>query len=170
MVSVRDGHVSVQNKAGETTEIAFGACVWATGIAMNPLVRELQQAFPESQTHFRSLLTDEYLRVKGSDGSIWAFGDAATIDQPRALQRADELFELADVNKVGQGGGWEFELWLGVRTLLLCSQARAAGAACLLATQCPAFCAHPGLATGHRIQQRLLSTPQGILQGRLRLC
>jgi NADH dehydrogenase FAD-containing subunit len=48
----------------------------------------------------RSLLTDEYLRVKGSDGSIWAFGDAATIDQPRALQRADELFELADVNKV----------------------------------------------------------------------
>jgi hypothetical protein len=48
----------------------------------------------------RSLLTDEYLRVKGSDGSIWAFGDAATIDQPRALQRADELFEQADVDKV----------------------------------------------------------------------
>jgi len=52
----------------------------------------------------RSLLTDEYLRVKGSDGSIWAFGDAATIDQPRALQRADELFEQADVNKVGRPG------------------------------------------------------------------
>lgn len=48
----------------------------------------------------RSLLTDEFLRVKGSDGSIWAFGDAATIDQPRALQRADELFEQADVDKV----------------------------------------------------------------------
>jgi NADH:ubiquinone reductase (non-electrogenic) len=48
----------------------------------------------------RSLLTDEFLRVKGSDGSIWAFGDAATIDQPRALQRADELFELADIDKV----------------------------------------------------------------------
>jgi hypothetical protein len=42
--------------------------------------------------------------VKGSDGSIWAFGDAATIDQPRALQRADELFEKADVDKVGVGG------------------------------------------------------------------
>lgn len=51
----------------------------------------------------RSLLTDEFLRVKGSDGSIWAFGDAATIDQPRALQRADELFEQADVDKVGAG-------------------------------------------------------------------
>jgi len=101
VVSVRDGHVSVVNKAGAETEIAFGACVWATGIAMNPLVKDLQQAFPESQTHFRSLLTDEFLRVKGSDGSIWAFGDAATIDQPRALQRADELFEQADVNKDG---------------------------------------------------------------------
>ena len=40
------------------------------------------------------------MRVKGSDGSIWAFGDASTIDQPRALQRADELFELADTDKV----------------------------------------------------------------------
>lgn len=38
--------------------------------------------------------------MKGSDGSIWAFGDAATIEQPRALQRADELFEQADVDKV----------------------------------------------------------------------
>lgn len=102
VVGVRDGHVSVVNKAGEESEIAFGACVWATGIAMNPLVKEIQQAFPEQQTHFRSLLTDEYLRVKGSDGSIWAFGDAATIDQPRALQRADELFEQADVDKNGR--------------------------------------------------------------------
>jgi hypothetical protein len=48
----------------------------------------------------RSALTDDYLRVKGGDGSIWAFGDASTIDQPRALQRADDLFEQADTNKV----------------------------------------------------------------------
>lgn len=53
VVGVRDGHVSVVNKAGEQSEIAFGACVWATGIAMNPLVKEIQQAFPEQQTHFR---------------------------------------------------------------------------------------------------------------------
>lgn len=53
VVGVRDGHVSVVNKAGEESEIAFGACVWATGIAMNPLVKEIQQAYPETQTHFR---------------------------------------------------------------------------------------------------------------------
>lgn len=57
VVGVRDGHVSVVNKAGEENEIAFGACVWATGIAMNPLVKEIQQAYPEQQTHFRWELT-----------------------------------------------------------------------------------------------------------------
>lgn len=33
------------------------------------------------QNHFRSAVTDEYLRVKGSNGSIFALGDAATIEQ-----------------------------------------------------------------------------------------
>jgi NADH:ubiquinone reductase (non-electrogenic) len=52
VASVRDGHVAVVPKSGEEYEIAFGSCVWATGIAMNPLIKELQQLFPE-QTHFR---------------------------------------------------------------------------------------------------------------------
>jgi hypothetical protein len=46
-----------------------------------------------------SVVTDDFLRVKGSDGSMFAFGDASTIDQPRALQRADELFAQADKDK-----------------------------------------------------------------------
>jgi hypothetical protein len=49
------------------------------------------------------------MRVKGSNGSVFAFGDACTIDQEKALAHADELFELADVNKVrlrvGLAGG-----------------------------------------------------------------
>eukprot|EP00775_Hariotina_reticulata_P004476 gene4476-4730_t len=101
VMSVRDGYVKVANKNKEEYEIPFGACVWATGIAMHPLVKELQAAFPQEQNHFRSALTDEYLRVKGSDGSIWAFGDASTIDQPKALDYADKLFEQADINKDG---------------------------------------------------------------------
>lgn len=95
--------VTVVNKAGEESEIKFGACVWATGIAMNPLVKQLQEVLP-GQTHFRSLLTDEFLRVKGSDGSIWAFGDAATVDQPKAGEVVDRLFEQADRDKVGGAG------------------------------------------------------------------
>lgn len=53
VASVRDGYVTVVKKSGEEYEIPFGSCVWATGIAMNPLVKELQQYFPEQQTHFR---------------------------------------------------------------------------------------------------------------------
>ena len=29
----------------------------------------------------RSILTDEYMRVKGSEGSMFAFGDSSTVDQ-----------------------------------------------------------------------------------------
>jgi hypothetical protein len=52
VASVRDGYVKVVSKSGSESEIAFGACVWATGIAMNPLVKQLQEVMPE-QTHFR---------------------------------------------------------------------------------------------------------------------
>lgn len=40
----------------------------------------------------RSIVTDDFLRVKGSSGTIFAMGDAATIDQPRALARAQVPF------------------------------------------------------------------------------
>ena len=49
---MRDGYVSVVNKAGEETELPFGACVWATGIAMNPLLKQIQEVLP-GQNHFR---------------------------------------------------------------------------------------------------------------------
>lgn len=46
------------------------------------LLLQLQEKLPKgSQTHFRSIITDEYLRVKGSNDSIYAIGDAATIEQ-----------------------------------------------------------------------------------------
>ena len=100
----------------QVTELPFGACVWATGIAMHPLVKQLQErlapgtqvrtcpcahsrcgvvggrvarrsAVPRScssQTHFRSVVTDEYLRVLGGGGALFALGDASTIQQQKA--------------------------------------------------------------------------------------
>jgi NADH:ubiquinone reductase (non-electrogenic) len=47
------------------------------------------------------VLTDDHLRVKGSDGTIFACGDAATIHFPNSLEVANELFERADEDKVG---------------------------------------------------------------------
>lgn len=101
VASVSDGVVNVVNKANETNEIKFGACVWATGVAMNPLIKAMQSKLP-GQNHFRSILTDEKLCVLGSKGSIYAIGDAATIYQPKALEHADELFVKADKNKDDQ--------------------------------------------------------------------
>jgi NADH dehydrogenase len=43
------------------------------------------------------LLTDQYLRVQGvNDGSIFALGDCATIQQPKLVDRIELLFEEAD--------------------------------------------------------------------------
>jgi NADH:ubiquinone reductase (non-electrogenic) len=95
--------VTIVDKDGKESEIPFGACVWATGVAMHPLVKQLQERLPEgAQTHFRSVVTDEFLSVKGSNGSIFAFGDAATIEQQRALDAAEDLFGQADANKDGK--------------------------------------------------------------------
>lgn len=102
--SVSSDCVTTVDKEGLETRIPLGACVWATGIAMNPLVKDLQGVLPEgSQTHFRSIVTDEYLRVRGApDGSMFAIGDAATIEQQKALDKADELFIKGDADGNGR--------------------------------------------------------------------
>ncbi|WIA41047.1 hypothetical protein OEZ86_004683 [Tetradesmus obliquus] len=102
VASVSEGRVSVVDNCGNVFDIPFGACVWSTGIAMSPLAQQLKELFPEEQTHARSVLTDDFMRVLGSNNSIWAFGDAATIAQPHAASRADELFEYADMNGDGK--------------------------------------------------------------------
>lgn len=74
-----------------------------TAAAPLPFPQDLIQGLPkEDQTNFRSILTDGYLRVKGSGGSIYAMGDAATIEQPKALGRARQLFEEGDTNRDGR--------------------------------------------------------------------
>ena len=96
------GCVRVQGADGSQTDIPFGACVWATGVAMHPLVKQLASKLPAgTQTHFRSAVTNGYLEVDGSDGSIFALGDAATLRQDRALDAAAALFDRADIDNNG---------------------------------------------------------------------
>ena len=40
--SVSKNCVSVAGPGGHVVDIPFGACVWATGVAMSPLVKQLQ--------------------------------------------------------------------------------------------------------------------------------
>ena len=97
------GYVRVQAADGTVDDVPFGACVWATGVAMHPLVQQLQKKLPDgAQTHFRSAVTNGWLEVDGAGGSIFALGDAATIRQDRALDAANSLFDRADVDGNGR--------------------------------------------------------------------
>jgi hypothetical protein len=84
---------------------------------MNPQTSTLHpQTSPPSTLHTlapRSILTDEYMRVKGSDGSIFAFGDSSTIYQPKAMDYAERLFEEVR----GTEGGRVVWVWEGERLL-----------------------------------------------------
>ena len=95
VLAVRDGEVAVKLATGETQTVPFGTCVWATGVAMHPLVARLKDALaaPQHQTSLQGLVVDGSLRVKGAPGgSIFALGDCAVVGQEKALARAAELF------------------------------------------------------------------------------
>ena len=81
---------------GAVEEIPAGLSVWCSGIKLNPLCEKIMDKLPAgSQENRRSLATDKNLRVKGSNGTIFAIGDCATMERPRSLSKALELFKTA---------------------------------------------------------------------------
>jgi NADH:ubiquinone reductase (non-electrogenic) len=87
-------------KNGGLRELPFGMCVWCSGIKLNELAEKLRGALPEgTQPNVRSLTTDASLRVKGSDGTIFALGDCATIELKTAAAHAGAM--LAPGERLG---------------------------------------------------------------------
>lgn len=80
----------------EQKVIPFGMCVWASGVRPNDVSLDLAKSFGT-----RMLETDPFLRVRGSEGSIFALGDCAKISMPSMKAAAKQLFEQADTNKDG---------------------------------------------------------------------
>lgn len=88
--------VMTDKNTGETEEVPAGLAVWCSGIKLNPLCEKIMDTLPEgSQSNRRSLATDKNLRVKGSSGTIFAVGDCATIERPRSMEKAIELYRSA---------------------------------------------------------------------------
>lgn len=88
--------VVADRSTGVESEVPFGLAVWASGIKLNALCEKIIDDLPAgSQENRRSLITDKGLRVKGSGGSIFALGDCATVERPRSLAKAEELFKEA---------------------------------------------------------------------------
>lgn len=94
VTAVKDGILCLKDRKTEEEQLLpFGLCVWATGIGLNPLCQSLIASLPEgSQDNIRSLKVDKYLRVLGSNGTIFAVGDCATVVRPKSFARAEELF------------------------------------------------------------------------------
>lgn len=108
--------VKMRGQDGKIVEIAHGMCVWAAGIKEHGLTTNLKASLVELnegvselnvtslQVPARGIITDEYLQVRGSAGSIFALGDCATVRHDRTLPFAKQLFKAADVERAGRIG------------------------------------------------------------------
>ena len=59
------------------TTLDFGTMVWSAGLAPRKFTADLDEATVPRHERSQRILIDEFLRVKGHEGSIWAIGDAA---------------------------------------------------------------------------------------------
>jgi len=103
----------VRNSDGEAVSLKYGCTVWAAGIKEHSLTTKLKESLIErnqtiSELNVTSLkapakgiITDEWLHVRGSAGSIFAIGDAATVRHDRTLPFAKQLFDAADADGTG---------------------------------------------------------------------
>jgi len=101
---VKQREVVVQLKGtNEFQSLPCSVVVWATGIKARPLTNKIRETIGLNfQSNRMGLLTDRYLRVKGvSDGSIFAIGDCATIQQEKLVDKIQLLFEEADSEQRG---------------------------------------------------------------------
>ncbi|CAF1171120.1 unnamed protein product [Adineta steineri] len=102
--SIKQREVVVQFKgSNELISIPCSVVVWATGIKARPITNRIREIIGlKAQSNRMGILTDRYLRAKGvTDGSIFAIGDCATIEQPKLVDQIQTLFEEADTQRRG---------------------------------------------------------------------
>ena len=73
-------------KLSDDSELPFGTLVWSAGLQQTKFTEAL--GLPKAPNV--RLIVDDYLRVKGYEGSIWALGDAA-------VNESEPLPQLAQV-------------------------------------------------------------------------
>ncbi|KAG7356208.1 pyridine nucleotide-disulfide oxidoreductase [Nitzschia inconspicua] len=72
------------------TKLEFGTMVWSAGLAPQDFTSSLQDTL-ELHPRTKRIVVDEYLRVKGYEGSIWAIGDAAVNRQGTPLPQLAQV-------------------------------------------------------------------------------
>lgn len=88
--------------------VPSGFTLWSTGIAMSPFTKRVTEILP-NQSHLKALQIDSHLRVKGAPlGSMYALGDASTIDT-RLIDQLYDFVDRYDKDKDGKLSYSEFE-------------------------------------------------------------
>jgi len=65
---------------GGQKTLDYGVCVWAAGTEPRPITRSLLSKLPNQDEKRGKVATDQWLRVKGTNGTIFALGDCSYID------------------------------------------------------------------------------------------
>ncbi|CAE7431774.1 NDB1 [Symbiodinium sp. CCMP2592] len=105
--------IQMKKKDGEAVALEYGCVVWAAGIRQNELTNQLKDSLIKLnegvsdsnvnilKTPANGIITDDWLQVRGSGGSIYALGDAASVRHERTSPYADSLFQAADLDNSG---------------------------------------------------------------------
>ncbi|CAJ1433748.1 unnamed protein product [Effrenium voratum] len=105
--------IRMKQRLGEQMSLKYGCVVWAAGIKQNDLTLGLKNGLMELnegvsdknlavlKTPANGIITDDWLQVRGSGGSIFALGDAASVRHERTSPYAEQLFTAADLDNSG---------------------------------------------------------------------
>ncbi|PPQ70424.1 hypothetical protein CVT24_013174, partial [Panaeolus cyanescens] len=95
---VKEKSVVLQMPDKSIQEVPCGLVVWAAGNKGRKLTQDLMAKLPEDQTNRRGITVDECMRMKGTNGTIFAIGDCtATSYAPTAQVASQQGAYLARV-------------------------------------------------------------------------
>ncbi|KAF8664134.1 hypothetical protein AX16_000824 [Volvariella volvacea WC 439] len=88
--AVKEKSVVLKMPDGSIKEVPCGLVVWAAGNKGRKITQDLMAQFPNEQTVRRGISVDDHLRLKGSDGSIFAIGDCTATSYAPTAQVASQ--------------------------------------------------------------------------------
>ncbi|KAF8960637.1 NADH dehydrogenase [Flammula alnicola] len=87
---VKDKSVVLQMPDKSIVEVPCGLVIWAAGNKSRKITQDLMAKLPADQTNRRGIEVDDYLRMKGTNGSIFAIGDCSATSYAPTAQVASQ--------------------------------------------------------------------------------
>ncbi|KAH7926603.1 NDE2, mitochondrial external NADH dehydrogenase [Leucogyrophana mollusca] len=87
---VKEKSVVLQMPDKSIREVPCGMVVWAAGNKGRQITQDLMAKLPEDQTNKRGITVDDHLRMKGTNGTIFAIGDCTASSYAPTAQVASQ--------------------------------------------------------------------------------